>query len=188
MVTSALPGEGKTFSTLNLALSAAQELDRTVLLIDSDITKQDLSKGFNVQGRPGLMDLLLDDQVRPQDVILRTSLHQKLCLIPAGTRTDHSTELLASNKMAALTKELATRYSDRLLIFDTPPLLATSDAQVVASLAGQIVFVVRAGITSLVSARDALEKLNTKIPVNAILNENRFPLKASYYQGYYNAA
>jgi exopolysaccharide/PEP-CTERM locus tyrosine autokinase len=188
MVTSALPGDGKTFSTLNLALSAAQELDRTVLLIDSDVTKRDLSKGFGVQTRPGLMDLLLDENVSPHEVIMRTSLHEKLCLIPAGARTEQSTELLASNKMVALAKELADRYSDRLIVFDTPPLLATSDAHVVASLAGQIVFVVRAGVTSLVSAQDALDKLNTKIPVNAILNENRFPLKASYYQGYYNAA
>jgi exopolysaccharide/PEP-CTERM locus tyrosine autokinase len=141
MVTSAMPGEGKTYTSLNLAMSMAMELDSTVLLIDSDVLKPSLSSILGLKDEPGLVDILTDPSLDIGDVIINTDI-PRLRVLPAGSRHVNTTELLASEQMKRVITELSARYSDRICLFDAPPLLATSEAGVLAHLMGQILMVV----------------------------------------------
>lgn len=146
MVTSALPGEGKTFTSINLAVSIAMELDRTVLLVDADVARPSLPKFLGLPMSPGLLDVLQDASLNLSDALLRTNI-AKLSVLPSGTPHERATELLASLEMTSFLDELARRYSDRIIIFDSPPLLITTEARVLATHMGQIVFVVAAETT-----------------------------------------
>ena len=125
MVTSALPGEGKTFSALNLAVSIAMELNNTVMLVDADVARPTLLSRMGLPPAKGLLDVLVDESISLSQVLLKTSI-EKLTLLPSGTPHSRATELLASNAMARLLKEMSHRYSDRIIIFDSPPLLVTT--------------------------------------------------------------
>ena len=120
MVTSALPGEGKTFTAANLALSIAMELDNTVMLVDADVARPTLLSRFGLPPSRGLLDVLVDDSVSLSHVLLRTNV-EKLTFLPSGTQHPRATELLASDAMVRLLEEMASRYSDRIIIFDSPP-------------------------------------------------------------------
>jgi len=170
MLTSAIAGEGKTFTSLNLALSIAAEMDRTVLIVDSDLAKPGMSKLLKVADKPGLTNYLRDEQKDVGKLLLRTDI-AKLTVLPAGPRHAHSTELLASNHMKQLFHELATRYPDRIVLFDSPPLLVTSEATVLASLIGQIVLVVESGKTPQHLVKEALAQLGSTDNVSLILNK-----------------
>jgi len=170
MVTSAIAGEGKTFTSLNLALSIAAEMDRTVLVVDADLAKPGMSKLLKVADKPGLTNYLRDEQKDVGKLLLRTDI-PKLTVLPAGPRHAHSTELLASNHMKELFHELATRYPDRIVLFDSPPLLITSEATVLAGLIGQIVLVVESGKTPQHLVKEALAQLSTTENVSLILNK-----------------
>jgi protein-tyrosine kinase len=165
MVTSALAGEGKTFSSVNLAMSIASELDHTVLLVDADVARPSVLRtlapntyGASSAREPrGLLDLF-EGQCELSDVILRTSV-DKLSVMPSGSYRPHATELLASDGMRSMLEQVATRYPDLIVIFDSPPLLLTTEAQVLASLVGQVVVVVQAGTTSHNAVKSALATL-----------------------------
>ena len=180
MVTSAIPGEGKTYTAMNLAMSIAMEMDKTVLLIDADAGRARLHDLLGTPLGPGLMDLLIDESLDVGDVMLRTNI-PKLRVMPVGQLHSHSTELLASDNMHRLVRELETRYSDRVIIFDSPPILATSDAVVLSGLAGQLVFVVEAGHTPQGHVKDALGLLDSTKPVGLVLNKVRKSAGSSYY-------
>ncbi len=183
MVTSSRPGEGKTYTSLNLAMSIAKERDKTVLLVDADVAKPGVTRVLNMESAKGLVDYLLDDTLSIPDVMMRTNV-PNLRFIPAGKRHIHSTELLTSENMKQLTEELATRYPDRVVIFDSPPLLATSEASVVAELVGQIVMVVEAEQTSSDEVREALSLIAENKILGLILNKARGSFGTDYY-GYY---
>ena len=170
MVTSAINGEGKTFASLNLALSIATEMDRTVLMVDSDLAKQGLSRLLKIGNKPGLMDYLRDEQRDIGKLLLRTDI-PKLTVLPAGLRHAHAPELLASDHMERLFHELAARYPDRIVLFDSPPLLVTSEASVLASFMGQIVLVVESAKTPQHLINDALAQLGSTDNVSLILNK-----------------
>jgi protein-tyrosine kinase len=175
MITSSLPGEGKTFTALNLAMSIAMELDHTVLLVDADVARPSVMKTLGIPEHRGLMDLLVDDKLDMADVMLRTNV-DTLALLPAGTRTARATELLASSTMSMLVTEIANRYPDRIVIFDSPPLLLTSEARVLAEHMGQIVVVVEAQTTTQHAVRESLSQLEGCPNVNLIYNKARdFP-------------
>ncbi len=186
MVTSARPGEGKTFTTINLALSIALERDLTVLLVDADVAKPSIARVLNYPGTAGLVDYLADRDRPLSDLILQTSL-PKLRILPSGRRHGHSTELLASESMLQLVKELAQRYPDRVVLFDSPPLLATSEAAVLGGLMGQVVMVVEAGKTKREELNEALTLLNPNQYVGLVLNKSGKPFGADYYYGSYQA-
>lgn len=170
MVTSALEGDGKTFSSLSLAMSVAMEQDKTVLFIDADVHKASAGKVLGIpDNTPGLIDILMGE-ARPEDVILSTSI-KNLRIMPAGTRHEKATELLASEKMHVLMQELASRYSDRVIIFDSPPLLLTNEAGVLASFMGQIVFVAAANSTPQHAVLEALERVGKDKMVAVMLNK-----------------
>lgn len=183
MVTSALPGEGKTFTSLNLALSIALEYDNTVLLVDGDVAHPTLPALLGAPHSPGLLDLLTRDDIDVADALVKTNV-EKLSLLPAGSRHRRSTELLASEQMASLLRELATRYADRIIVFDSPPLLATTEARVLATLMGQIVMVVAADSTSQHAVTQALATIENCEIVLMMLNKSSRTDVGTYY-GYY---
>jgi protein-tyrosine kinase len=183
-ISSSLPSEGKTFTALNLALSIATELDSTVLLIDGDVLKYSLSRLLGIEKELGLIDLLVSQKCDVSDVIIHTQM-PKLKLIGAGTRSEKSTELLASAEMERLLDELARRYSDRIIIFDSPPLLATSEAAVLNHHMGQILVVVEAGQTPVEAIKDSLSRLDQEKAIGLILNKSREGKGANYYGTYY---
>jgi exopolysaccharide/PEP-CTERM locus tyrosine autokinase len=183
MVTSALPGEGKTFTSLNLALSMAMEVDSTVLLVDGDVAHPAIPALLGTPHGPGLLDLLTRDDIDFADALVRTNV-EKLSVLPAGSRHRRSTELLASEQMASLLRELASRYEDRIIIFDSPPLLATTEARVLATHMGQVVMVVAADATSHHAVTQALATIENCEVVLMALNKARRTDVGTYY-GYY---
>jgi len=172
MVTSSLPGEGKTYCAINLAMSIAMELDHTVLLVDADVARPSVLRTLGLPAQRGLMDILLDDKLDLSDVMLRTNV-DTLAILPAGTSTPRATELLASSTMSTMLNELANRYPDRVIIFDSPPLLLTSESRVLASHMGQIVVVVEAQTTTQHAVKEALQQLEGLNNVNLIYNKTR---------------
>ena len=185
MVTSSLPGEGKTFTTINLAISIAMELDRTVLLVDADVAKPRMPEYLGFRSEHGLLDILRQGTRDLSNVILRTNI-ENLSILPAGRTYARATELLASEAMDRLIAELANRYPDRLVIFDSPPLLATSEASVLASHMGQIVMVAEADKTPKNALREALSRLEGACDViGMVLNKSASHNAGGYgYYGY----
>ncbi|MGZ3181054.1 MAG: XrtA-associated tyrosine autokinase [Telluria sp.] len=183
VVTSALPGEGKTYCAVNLAMSMAMEKDHTVMLVDADVARPSVLDTLGLAPAPGLMDLLLDERLTPADVILRTNV-PSLTLLPAGRSNRHATELLASQAMSRLLDDISSRYADRIVIFDSPPVLLTTEAGVLASRMGQVVLVVEAEKTTQRAVRDALERLGGSERIGLVCNKTRQP-SALDYEGYY---
>lgn len=182
MTTSSMPGEGKTFSSVNLAMSMAMELDRTVLLIDADVAKPSFGRVFDLDVGAGLIEVLLGE-ANVEDVILTTNVPE-LRLMPAGRRHAHSVELLASEHMRRLTRELSERYEDRVIIFDSPPLLATTEAAVLASLMSQIVVIVEANKTPHYILQESLSLLDRSKYIGLVLNKARSGSRSGYYYDY----
>jgi protein-tyrosine kinase len=181
MVTSSLPGEGKTYCAINLAMSIAMELDHTVLLVDADVARPSVLRTLGLPAQRGLMDILVDESLDLSDVMLRTNV-PTLAILPAGTSTPRATELLASAAMTNLVMEIAHRYPDRIVIFDSPPLLLTSEARVLATHMGQIVVVVESETTTQHAVKESLSQLEGCANVNLIYNKTReFPgIEESY--------
>jgi receptor protein-tyrosine kinase len=174
LVTSALAGEGKTFCTVSLAISMALEMDRTVLLVDADVAKPSIPKTLGVKAERGLLDVLLDRRIDLSDVLCKTDIG-KLSFLPAGSANVHATELLASEAMRKLLKEMAERYPDRIIVFDSPPLLAASEAGVLASQMGQIIMVVEAGKTPEAALKAALGRIDAGNITGLVLNKGDDP-------------
>lgn len=183
MVTSSVPGEGKTFVAINLALSIAMELDHTVLLVDADVARPALLERLGLPPSRGLLDVLTDHTLDLSDVLLRTNV-ERLSLLPAGTAHARATELLASDAMNRLVDEMATRYPDRILIFDAPPLLASTESRVLATHMGQVMLVVEAERTPQASVTQALATIESCPVVMSVLNKVPHSRLGAYY-GYY---
>lgn len=183
MVTSSVPGEGKSFNSINLAMSIAMELDNRVLLVDADVARPSILNLLGLPPAKGLMDVLLDEDVGLPDVLLRTNV-EKLTLLPAGMPHKNATELLASSAMRSLLVELAHRYPDRIIIFDSPPLMVTTEAPVLAQSMGQLVMVVEAGRTTHAMVKQALSKVQGCPVKMLVLNKARYARTDGYY-GYY---
>lgn len=182
MVTSALPGEGKTFTALNLAMSIATELDHTVMLVDADVSRPAVLKNLGLGEGPGLLDLI-DGTVPMHEALLRTNV-AKLSILPSGTPHARATEMLASEGMRRLLADMATRYADRIIIFDSPPLLMTTESRVLATLMGQVVVVVQAGRTKQSDVQAALDTIEA-CPVRLmLLNQAYAAPEAGYGYGY----
>ena len=183
MVTSSVPGEGKTFTAINLAISIAMELDSTVLLVDADVARPSVLQRLGLPPAPGLLDLLTDGSRSVGDVLLRTNI-DKLSILPAGAPSGHATELLASVHMSELLDELAGRYSDRILVFDAPPLLPSTESRVLATRMGQVIVVVEAERTSHETVLTAMNTIESCPIVLPLLNKTSRPDVGNYY-GYY---
>ena len=186
MVTSSLPGEGKSFCAINLAISMAMEMDRTVLLIDADVAKPRVPEYLGIHADKGLLDVLQDKDLKLSDVLIKTDI-AKLTVLPAGRTYKRATELLASAAMTRLVEDIGNRYPDRIILFDSPPLLATSESSVLATHMGQIVMVVEAEKTSQEAVREALNHIQSCEVVGMLLNKTTPTPGADYYYGYYGS-
>jgi receptor protein-tyrosine kinase len=184
LVTSAVPGEGKTFTALNLALSLAREPDIEVLLVDGDVAQPTLSASLGLTSRPGLTDAVADPARDLASIICPTNI-DRLFVAPAGARRDNSPELFASVRMTSLMEELAQRVVPGVVVFDSPPVLATNEAQVLSRYVGQILMVVRADQTEQRLVTEALGLLDRTKPVSAVLNKVESSLISRYYSYYY---
>ena len=180
MMASALPGDGKTFTSINLALSMARERDISVLLVDADVPKPHVSRIFGVEREPGLLDALLDSNMDVESLVLPTDIGS-LSILPAGNSHEGATELIASARMAAIVTRLISQNPRRVVLFDTPPLLVSSESRALAAIAGQVVMVVRAGSTPQNAVLDAIELVGENKEVSLILNEGRVGLTGGYY-------
>ena len=188
VVTSSHSGEGKTFNSINLALSIAMERDHRVLLVDGDIERAGLSKTLGVYRRPGLTNYLLDKKSRLVNTMFKVSGVDRLRVLPSGPVRQDASELLASTRMKSFIEEIATRYPDRIVIIDSPPLLASSSAKVLAELAGQVIVIVAADETSMSSLEESMKNIPQRKPVKLILNKARVSAKNDEYRyGYYRS-
>jgi len=185
-ITSSMPGEGKTFTSINLALSMAVELDCTVLLVDADVARPAVLNRLGLPSAKGLLDILTDSRLDFSDVLLRTNV-ERLSILPAGTHHERATELLASDGMTRVVDELATRYPDRILLFDAPPLIPSTESRVLATHMGQIVVVVEADRTQRSTLTQALATIESCPVVMTVLNKVVGSEVGSYY-GYYTNA
>ncbi|GAB3248762.1 tyrosine-protein kinase family protein [Chitinimonas naiadis] len=183
MVTSALPGEGKSFTAVNLAMSIAMELDTTVMLVDADVARPSVLKMLGLPAAPGLLDVLVDESMDLSKVLLRTNV-ETLTILPSGTQHPRATELLASDGMMRLLEDMANRYPDRIIIFDSPPLLVTTEARVLATHMGQVVMVVRAESTAQSDIKHALAAIDTCPVKLMLLNQARVAAQGGYGYGY----
>jgi protein-tyrosine kinase len=182
MVTSALPGEGKTFSSINLALSLALERDTSVLLIDGDVAKPSTSRLLNIERYPGLLDAIDDDTIHVEDLILGTNV-KGLTLLPAGRKSAIANESLSSTQMQSVMNSLLQDES-RYIVIDSPPLLVTTEAAALSHHAGQVIMVVRADSTVQRAVADGLHLLGERVGVSMILNRVKHSRLEGYYYGY----
>jgi len=180
LVTSSVPGEGKTFTAVNLALSIAMERDKWVLLVDADVAKPSVSKLLGIKPQAGLIDMLIGSNLKLSDILVKTDI-PNFSILPAGTLHQYSTELLASDSMKRLARELSERYSDRIVIFDSPPLLAATQAPVLANLVGQVVLVVESEITPQYIVQESVGKLEACKVVGCVLNKTKKGFGFTYY-------
>ena len=184
LLASALPGEGKSFTAVNLALSISREKDLSVLLVDGDVAKPQLTRVLGLEGERGLLDVLRDSRLDVESVIRPTDV-PKLSFLPAGVSSADATELLASKRMEEVATLLGQRDGNRIVLFDTPPLVPTTESPALAQVAGQIVVVVRAESTPQPVLLDALSLLEEHPSVSLILNQSRHvATSAYYYYGY----
>lgn len=170
MVTSARPGEGKSFASLNLALSIARQRDHEVLLVDTDAKDQSLGQTLGLTDTPGLLDLALDPRIDPDDVIATTGF-EKLSVLSLGTKPETSAELFATRQMTRLIRDLGRRYADRVVILDAAPCLSSSDPSTLAPIVGQIVMVVEAERTQRSEVEAALDLVQACPTISLLLNK-----------------
>ncbi len=182
MVTSAVSGEGKSFTSVNLAMSIAAELDHTVMLVDADVARPSVLRMLGLPDGPGLLDLL-EGKAEMSGVLMKTNI-DKLTILPSGTPHARATELLASDAMRVLLDDISKRYPDRIVIFDSPPLTMTTEARVLASQMGQVVLVVQADMTLQADVQHALAMIESCPVKMMLLNKVRVEAKGKYGYGY----
>ena len=180
IVTSAVPGDGKTFTSINLAFSMALERDISILLVDSDVAKHHITDIFGLRQRKGLLDTLTDESLDPEALVVPTS-SRGLSILPAGTRVDGTAELVSSNRMRNIVTTLCARNPRRILLLDSPPLLITNEGRALVKIAGQVVLVVRAGETPRHAVQAAIDMIDEKQAGGVILNQ----VKVGFTEGYY---
>jgi len=180
IVTSAVPGDGKTFTSINLAFCMALERDISILLVDSDVAKHHITDIFGLQHRKGLLDALTDESLDPEALVVPTS-SRGFSILPAGTRVEGTAELVSSNRMRQIVTTLCSRSPRRILLLDSPPLLITNEGRSLVKVAGQVVLVVRAGETPRHAVQAAIDMIDEKQAGGVILNQ----VKVGFTEGYY---
>ena len=186
MVTSSRPGEGKTFTAINLALSIALEKDKTVLLVDADVLRPNVMRTLELENHQGLMEYLLGEKSDISEIMCSTNI-PNLRIIPAGKSHHLSTELLASEKMYDAVEEFASRYPDRVVIVDTPPLLGINETAILANLAGQAIVVTEEYKSKLSDIQKAVGQLNPEMAIGFVVNKSQSSNSDGAGYGYYYA-
>lgn len=184
LVSSPLPGEGKTFCSTNLALAIAAEKDSEVLLVDADFAKPSVLSVLGLPGGPGLMDALADPTIRVEDCVIGTDV-PGLWVLPAGNQTIQDSEYISSNRTEQVIDRLTQGAPNRIIIFDSPPALAASPAAELAKYVAQTMLVVRADSTGQNAIEDALSLLSTCPDIKLMLNAARFSPSGRRFGSYY---
>ena len=183
MVTSSIAGEGKTFTSFNLAHSIAREKDFSVLLVDADVAKRHATELFKLEERQGLTDVIADPSLDAETLVIGTGI-PGLCVLPAGRRSNAAPELFASQRMAEIVEQLGRHDPHRIVLFDSSPLLATNESQVLAKIVDQVVLVVRAEFTTQPMVLEAIALLDKSKQIRCVLNQARASRMTEYYYGY----
>ncbi len=186
MVTSSREGEGKTFVAINLAMSIAAERDRSVLLIDADLSKPNIMSRLGLKADRGLIEVLEDSSNDLADVLIRTNI-DSLTVLHSGDPHPLSTELLASTRMGQFMAEVAQRYPDRIILLDAPPVLATSEPAALAMHVGQIVFVVEASKISQAAIKESLGLISICPDIGFVMNKMPFQFGMTRFGSYYKS-
>lgn len=181
MMASALPGDGKTFTSINLALSLAREKDSSVVLVDADVAKPHISRIFGVDSERGLLDALADPGIAVETLVIPTDV-KGLSILPAGQVREGATELLSSGRAAQVAGQLLARHPRCMALFDSPPLIVSSESRALAAAMGQIVVVVRAGHTPRHAVLEALDALGPGRSVSLVLNQGRRSVAERLYE------
>ncbi len=181
MITSALPGEGKTITSINLSLALAKELNQTVLLVDCDLKKQNVHKYLGFSNDTGLINYF-EDGSQLKDLLFSPGI-DKFSILSGGKTVEDSSEYLGSQKMQELVLELKTRYSDRYVIFDTSPVLVSADCIAFSPFVDSILMVVEAGRTSIRDVKKALSLIPKEKFLGFVLNRHDAKL-SKYAYGY----
>jgi len=184
LICSANPAEGKTYTSVNLALSLASEKDNRVLLIDADFAKPSILSTLGIEGGPGLMDALANPELDVNEMVLSTDV-DGLSVLPAGSQSNQDTEYLAASRTSKIIEKLSKDDPNRIIIFDSPPALAASPASVLALHVGQTLFVVHADKTTDSALRDALNLLNGCEHIQLLLNRTQFSPSGRKFGSYY---
>ena len=183
LVTSAVPQEGKSFTTANLGISLAQGMDQHALLVDCDLRRPSLARLFGIPENAGLVDFL-SDHVALSELIGKTEV-QKLSVLASGKPPVNPAELLSSTRMRALILELSCRYYDRIIIFDSPPLLVAAETTVLAALVDGVILVVRQGVSSKAEIQKVIDKIGKERIIGIVFNDHTGGVfEKSYAKGY----
>lgn len=184
-VTSALPGEGKTFTAMNLAMSIAMERDVSVVVIDADLIGRSLTERMQLTTDAGLTDLLQNRDLMPGDIMV-WGIIGKYAVIPAGHPAEHPSELISSERMRDVIQTAAHDCADSIILIDTSPLLSTSQAAVISDFVGQVLVVVEEGRTPQHAVTDAISIIADNVPVGLVLNKSGSFSKRNYWSCYSN--
>ena len=184
-VTSALPGEGKSYTAVNLALSVASEGIHEVLLIDADTVRRRTTEALQLSAAPGLLELLAKPARTFAEYVHSTTI-EHLKVLPAGQRFEGASDLFSLGRVGPLFAAISAAMQNHIVIVDTPPILLSSDTPVVTDCAGQVLLVVRAGVTLQDSVKDAASRINSSVPVGVVLNDWNpvLPSERRAYRGY----
>jgi Mrp family chromosome partitioning ATPase len=180
LLTSAIPGDGKSFMTINLALSMARERDVSVLLLDGDLPRARISHVLGLHGQPGLLNALQDDTLDIESLVQESDI-AGLEILPSGPPSEGASELIASVRMRELVFKLICRNPRRLVLFDSPPVLVSSEARALVQIPGQIILVARAGHTPHQAIVEALTHIDKSRLAGLILNDAHVSSEAGYY-------
>ncbi len=188
MVTSARPGEGKSFTSVNLAGSIARQGDHHVLLVDADSKRDSFCYSLGLAEARGLLDLVANPKLDPSPLIVKTPI-ERLSILPVGRERERSAELFSTKEMTRLIQSLGRRYADRLLILDAPPCLSTSDPAVLAPVVGQIMFVVEADRTQRDEVEASLDLIQACPTITLVLNKQQISSRYTFgaYSSYYSS-
>lgn len=188
LVTSARPGEGKSFMSTNLAGSIARQGDHHVLLIDADSKRDSICYSLGLAQARGLLDLAANPKLDPAPLIVKTPI-ERLSILPVGRERERSAELFSTKEMTRLIQSLGRRYADRLLILDAPPCLSTSDPAVLAQVVGQILFVVEADRTQRDEIEASLDLIQACPSITLVLNKQQISSRYTFgaYSSYYSS-
>ncbi|HXT81162.1 MAG TPA: hypothetical protein VN702_16475 [Acetobacteraceae bacterium] len=188
MVTSARPGEGKSFTSVNLAGSIARQGDHHVLLVDADSKRDSFCYALGLAEARGLLDLVANPKLDPAPLIVKTPI-ERLSILPVGRERERSAELFSTKEMTRLIQSLGRRYADRLLILDAPPCLSTSDPAVLAPVVGQILFVVEADRTQRDEVEASLDLIQACPTITLVLNKQQISSRYTFgaYSSYYSS-
>ena len=180
MFTSSLPGDGKTFTSINMALSLAREPAACVVLVDGDLPKRHVSHIFGVEKEAGLFDALADDSVAPESLVLPTNV-PGLSILPAGAQLESVADQLTDDRVLNILSRIVAQDPKRIIVLDSPPLLLSGESRALAQAVGNVVLVVRAGGTPQRAVQDALSQLGAEKLIGIVLNQSPIAQTEGYY-------